>query len=63
MAVVYQKPLALADVPTHYCPGCTHGIIHKLVAEVIDELGVEEKRWASPRSGARLWPMIILTAI
>ncbi|MFA9380632.1 MAG: thiamine pyrophosphate-dependent enzyme [Acetanaerobacterium sp.] len=41
MAVVFQKPKALADVPFHYCPGCTHGIIHRLVAEVIDELDVE----------------------
>lgn len=41
MAVVFEKPKALADVPFHYCPGCTHGIIHRLVAEVIDELGVE----------------------
>ncbi len=38
---VFQKPHALTDVPFHYCPGCTHGIIHRLVAEVIDELGVE----------------------
>ncbi len=41
MATVYQRPHALLDVPTHYCPGCTHGVIHKLVAEVIDELGIE----------------------
>ncbi len=41
MAVVFEKPKALADVPFHYCPGCTHGIIHRLVAEVIDELGIE----------------------
>ena len=39
--VVFQKPHALADVPLHYCPGCTHGIIHRLVAEAIDELGVQ----------------------
>ena len=39
--VVFEKPHALADVPLHYCPGCTHGIIHRLVAEVIDELGIE----------------------
>ena len=38
--VVYQRPDALCDVPTHYCPGCTHGVAHRLVAEVIDELGV-----------------------
>lgn len=41
MAIVYQKPHALTDVPLHYCPGCTHGIVHKLVAEAIDELGIE----------------------
>ena len=40
---VFQKPHALTDMPFHYCPGCTHGIIHRLVAEVIDELGVEDK--------------------
>ena len=41
MAVVFEKPHALADIPFHYCPGCTHGIVHRLVAEAIDELGVE----------------------
>ncbi len=39
--VVFEKPKALTDVPLHYCPGCTHGIVHRLVAEVIDELGIE----------------------
>ena len=39
--VVFQKPKSLCDVPLHYCPGCTHGIIHRLVAEAIDELGIE----------------------
>jgi len=39
--VVFDKPHALADLPLHYCPGCTHGIIHRLVAEVLDELGIE----------------------
>ena len=41
MAVVFEKPKALTDAPFHYCPGCTHGIIHRLVAEAIDDLGVE----------------------
>ena len=41
MSVVFEKPKALCDTPTHYCPGCTHGIIHRLVAEVIDEMGIE----------------------
>jgi 2-oxoglutarate ferredoxin oxidoreductase subunit beta len=40
MGKTYVKPEALADQYTHYCPGCTHGIIHRLVAEVIDELGI-----------------------
>ena len=40
MAVVFQKPRALTDKPLHYCPGCTHGIIHRLVAECLEELGV-----------------------
>jgi len=43
MAVVFERPKALIDVSTHYCPGCTHGIIHRLVAEVIDELGIVDK--------------------
>ncbi|MBQ2675821.1 MAG: 2-oxoglutarate oxidoreductase [Clostridia bacterium] len=43
MAVVFDRPKALLDVPTHYCPGCTHGIIHRLVAEVMDELGIEDR--------------------
>ena len=39
--IVFDKPHALCDVPLHYCPGCTHGIVHRLVAEVIDELQIE----------------------
>lgn len=38
---VFEKPHALTDNVLHYCPGCTHGIIHRLVAEAIDELGIE----------------------
>ena len=41
MAVVFDRPHALLDVPMHYCPGCAHGIVHRLVAEVIDEMGIE----------------------
>lgn len=41
MAIVFQRPHALRETPLHYCPGCTHGIIHRLVAEVIDELEIE----------------------
>ena len=39
--IVFEKPHALADVKLHYCPGCTHGIVHRLVAQAIDELGIE----------------------
>ena len=38
---VFEKPKALTDATLHYCPGCTHGIIHRLVAEAIDELGIQ----------------------
>ncbi len=41
MAKVFERPKSLTDIPLHYCPGCTHGIIHRLVAEVIDELEIE----------------------
>ena len=39
--IVFKKPHALTDAPLHYCPGCTHGIVHRLVAQAIDELDIE----------------------
>ncbi|MCL2631787.1 MAG: thiamine pyrophosphate-dependent enzyme [Coriobacteriia bacterium] len=41
--VLFSRPKSLSDVVTHYCPGCTHGIVHRLVAEVIDQLDIEGK--------------------
>lgn len=41
--LVYQKPRLLNDNPMHYCPGCSHGVVHKLIAEVIEEMGMAEK--------------------
>ena len=41
--VVFDKPKALADVPFHYCPGCTHGIVHRLVAEAMDALDITDR--------------------
>ena len=41
--VVFEKPKSLTEAELHYCPGCTHGIIHRLVAQAIDDLGVEGK--------------------
>src|SRR5574341_856847 len=43
MAVVYQRPDSLASTYTHYCPGCTHGVAHRLLAEALDELGLRER--------------------
>lgn len=43
MEAVFERPKTLTTVSTHYCPGCGHGIIHRLIAEVIDELGIREK--------------------
>ena len=40
MKQVFTRPASLAETPMHYCPGCTHGVAHRLVAEVLDELGL-----------------------
>lgn len=40
---IFERPKSMYDVPTHYCPGCTHGVAHRLIAEVIDEMGIQEK--------------------
>ena len=41
MSVVFEKPKFLTDVPFHYCPGCTHGIAHRIVAEALEEIGAK----------------------
>ncbi len=41
-ATIFQRPQSLTERITHYCPGCTHGVIHRLVAESLDELGLRE---------------------
>ena len=41
--LVYRKPELLNDTPMHYCPGCSHGVVHKLVAEVIADMGMADK--------------------
>jgi 2-oxoglutarate ferredoxin oxidoreductase subunit beta len=43
MKLVYDRTQGLKDVPTHYCPGCGHGILHKLLGQVIEELGIRER--------------------
>ena len=41
--LVYEKPRLMNENPMHYCPGCSHGVIHKLIAEVIADMGLEDK--------------------
>ena len=36
--LVYERPEGFTETPTHYCPGCTHGVAHRLVAEVLEEM-------------------------
>ena len=43
MSVILKKPLSLTDKKFHYCPGCTHGVIHRLIAEIIDEYDIREQ--------------------
>jgi len=40
--IVYQRPASLSETPNHYCPGCTHGVAHRLIAEVLDEMSLRE---------------------
>ena len=62
MPVVFERPKSLCDVPFHYCPGCTHGIVHRLVAEVMDELGIMDKTVGVAPSAARCLRTIISNA-
>lgn len=43
MAIVFEPTKAILDRPTHYCPGCTHGVIHRLIGEVLEELKMVDK--------------------
>lgn len=63
MAIVFEKTKMLTDAPMHYCPGCTHGIAHRLVAECIEELHMEKEAIGVAPVGARFLHTTILTAI
>lgn len=41
--LVYEKPKVMNDTPMHYCPGCSHGVVHKLLGEIIQEMDIQEK--------------------
>jgi 2-oxoglutarate ferredoxin oxidoreductase subunit beta len=43
MQKIFSHPKSLRNIPTHYCPGCGHGIAHRIIAEVVDELGIRER--------------------
>jgi 2-oxoglutarate ferredoxin oxidoreductase subunit beta len=43
LACVYHKPETLTDTRFHYCPGCTHGVVHRVLMEAVDELGIRER--------------------
>jgi len=43
MELVYQRPATLTETRMHYCPGCGHGVVHKLLMEVVEEMGIQEK--------------------
>jgi 2-oxoglutarate ferredoxin oxidoreductase subunit beta len=43
MEIVYKKPQTITDTPMHYCPGCGHGVVHKILMEVVDELGIQDQ--------------------
>ncbi len=51
MKKVFTRPISLKETPFHYCPGCGHSVIHRLVAEVIDELGIRERAVGVPPAG------------
>ena len=41
--LVYSKPSTMVDAPMHYCPGCYHGLVHKLIMEVVEEMSIQEQ--------------------
>jgi 2-oxoglutarate ferredoxin oxidoreductase subunit beta len=43
LQTIFKRPESMRETQTHYCPGCTHGVIHRLVAECLDELGIRER--------------------
>ena len=53
--LVYKKPTLMNDNPMHYCPGCSHGVVHKLIAEVIEEMGMEDKAVGISRVGCAVF--------
>ena len=55
MELVYGHPKSLKSVQTKYCPGCGHGVIHRLICEAIDELGVQDRSVIMNPVGCSIW--------
>ncbi len=60
MKKVYSRPKSLRKVSMHYCPGCGHSIIHRLLAELIDEMKLRENLVCVRQQDVRYWPITIL---
>jgi sec-independent protein translocase protein TatA len=59
MKKVFQRPESLTEARNHYCPGCSHGIIHRLLAECMDEMNIREKTIGNFGP----WEMVFILAI
>jgi 2-oxoglutarate ferredoxin oxidoreductase subunit beta len=53
--LLYKHPISLVEEPTKYCAGCGHGIIHRLIAELVDEMGMREKTIITNPVGCAIW--------
>ena len=60
--LVYTKPALITDNVMHYCPGCSHGTVHKLVAEVVEEMGLAEKTVGVSPVGCSVFATTISTS-
>ena len=62
--LVYSKTPLLTDTVMHYCPGCTHGVVHKMIAEVIEDMGIQEKTIGISPVGCAVFAYILfITAV
>lgn len=55
MKPIYQRPKSLKKNPFYYCPGCGHSVVHRLIAEVIDEIGIQDKVVGIPPAGCSVF--------
>ena len=61
MKKVFTRPRSLKQTPFHYCPGCGHSLLHRLIGEVIDEMDLREEIIVFLRQGVPFWPTTIST--